>query len=62
MHTINKHRIRQRIAHVYDVAHGAQSTAKGIKEYVGNLEKAGGLRKEGAGNAAEFLREVGGGI
>ena len=62
MHSINTYWIQQRIAHVYDTAHGAQATSKGIKEYVGKLEKAAGIKRAGGRSADEFLRDIGGGI
>lgn len=60
MASINQHRVRRRVASVYDTAHGAQSTAKGIQEYARKMEKAVGIGKERVGNANDFLRDIGG--
>jgi hypothetical protein len=59
MTSINEHRIRQRVASIYDMAHGAQADGKAIKEYVGTLLKQVGLHTEAMGTARDFNSQIG---
>lgn len=59
MTSINEHRVRQRVAAIYDMAHGAQADGKAIKEYVGTLLKQVGIHQEAMGSASDFNREIG---
>lgn len=59
MSSINEHRVRQRVALIYDVAHAGQADGKSIKEYVKNLMKAVGLHKETMGSASDFNKQIG---
>ncbi len=59
MSSINEHRIRQRVAAIYDMAHGAQSGDKGIKDYVKILNKSVGIEKESMGSAEDFNKQIG---
>lgn len=61
MRSVIKQRIRQRVAGVYDLAHGAQGTVKVVNEYVRQLEKAGNV-KDRVGDQSDFLKDFGGGI
>ena len=59
MDSINKLRIRQRIANVYDMAHGAQAESKAIAEYVKTLAKGAGIEKEAMGSSSDFNKDIG---
>lgn len=59
MSSINEHRIRQRVAAVYDMAHGSQADGKAIKEYVKGLMKAAGIHTEAMGSASDFNKQIG---
>ena len=59
MDSINKLRIRQRVASIYDMAHGAQGEGKAIAEYVKKLTKSVGIESETKGSAADFNRDIG---
>lgn len=59
MDSINKHRIRQRISNIYDLAHGAQAEGKSIKEYTKELAKSVDIHKEAMGSASDFNSQIG---
>jgi len=59
MASMNKHRVRQRIAGLYDLSQGAQGTSKSIKEYVKALEKQVDIHRESMGSASDFNRDIG---
>jgi hypothetical protein len=59
MTSINELRIRQRVAAIYDTAHGAQADNKGIKEYTKELMKGAGIEKETMGSASDFNKQIG---
>lgn len=62
MTSINKHRIRQRVADIYDASYGSQGTSKAIKEYTRALEKQVSIHTETMGDADDFARDFGDGI
>ena len=57
MASIIRHRIQQRVAGVYDTAHGAQATVKSITEYTRKMERSVDLHKDQAGSSSDFLRD-----
>jgi hypothetical protein len=59
MSSINEHRVRQRVAAIYDHAHASQAENKSIKEYVKGLMQGVGIHKEGMGSAADFNKQIG---
>ena len=59
MHSINEHRVRQRVSAIYDMAHGSQADGKAIKEYVSTLMKQVGIHTEAMGSASDFNNEIG---
>lgn len=62
MTSLNKHRIRQRIAGIYDTSYGSNGTSKGVKEYTRALEKQVEIHTETMGDANDFARDFGDGI
>jgi len=62
MTSLNKHRVRQRVAGIYDASYGTQGTSKGIKEYTRALERSVAVHTETMGDANDFARDFGDGI
>lgn len=59
MTSINRQRMRQRIADIYDTNHGAQGDGKSIEEYVKVLRKSVDIHKEAMGSSSDFNKQIG---
>lgn len=60
--SVNRREAERRSAYVVDTAVGAQGDSRGLKQHLAALRKSVGLPDPGEKNAADFLRDFGGGI
>jgi hypothetical protein len=57
MASINRQQVQARISGIYDTAHGAQGTSRGIKDFVKQLARSVDLHRDSMGDGRDFMRD-----